>query len=95
MATATLPTLKHLLRDYGLKVWDNKLAGEWYDPKYEAAIKHELLATKVDLNDHLDEIISGFVQRDIADRAKRPVFVENEKGFGSRLCSLRNWPARA
>jgi hypothetical protein len=86
IATATqptrkTPTLRRLLRDYGVKVWDDALVGEWFDPAYHAALKKELTATKVDLNDHLDEIIASFIQRDIADRAHRPIFIEDDKGL--------------
>jgi hypothetical protein len=81
MATATIPTLKHLFQDFGLAVWDRDLVGEWSDPDYAAAIKRQATAHGIDLNDYLDEVIHAFVQRDIADRAKRQVFIEDEKGL--------------
>lgn len=78
--TKVTPKLRRMLREFGASVFDNELIGKWEDPEYAAALKQQLTLNGVDLNDHLDEIVNVYVQRDIAERAKRPVFGTDDSG---------------
>jgi hypothetical protein len=75
---AAAPTLKRILNDYSLDVFNNELVGEWDDPGYAAALLHSLEG--VDLNEHKAEIVAVYVRRDVSDRAKRQVFVTDAAG---------------
>jgi hypothetical protein len=70
--THSIPRLRTMLREFGAAVFDNELIGEWTDEQYADALVQHLKA--IDLNEHRREIAKVYVQRDISERAKRPVF---------------------
>ncbi len=75
MTAPLAPTLKRLLRDFSLEVFENKLIGEWTDDDYTVELVRRL--EPIDLNEHRLEIVRAHVRHDVSERAKRQVFVDD------------------